>query len=102
MKHSVNWITLRDISSPGELADVSKSVVTAVRNGGLIQVTPSDTLFSSPLDILQIAPDGPWPDYLELHFKEPQTTKRFRLVAETYHGAGGRWEVAVDPPAGGN
>ena len=37
--------------------------------------------------------NGPWPDYLEYYFEEPSTGRRFRLVCETYHGYGGKWEI---------
>ncbi len=93
-----SWKTPREISSPGELADVIRSVTEAVRAGDLRAVTPSNTPFGAAVDIQQIAPEGPWPDYLELHFEDTQTGECFRLVAETYHGAGGFWDLADEPP----
>jgi len=41
--------------------------------------------------INQIADEGPWPDYIELRFKQVPDGKRFKLSVETYHGAGGSW-----------
>lgn len=42
--------------------------------------------------------NGPWPDYLEYYFEEPSTGRCFRLVCETYHGYGGKWEVCDHKP----
>lgn len=86
------WMTPRQINSPGDLADVIKVVSDAVRAGELNQITPGGAPFATHEDIRRIVPGGPWPDYLELHFQDVRTGKRFTLVAETFHGAGGRWE----------
>lgn len=98
MSSRKSWMTPREIRSPGELAEVIRSVAEAVRAGDLRAVTPSNPPLIAAIDIRQIAPEGPWPDYLELHFEDAQTGERFRLVAETYHGAGGLWELADEPP----
>lgn len=92
-----SWMTPREINSPGELAEVIRSLTAAVRAGELRAVAPSNPSFGVAIDIRQIAPEGPWPDYLELHFEGTQTGERFRLVVETYHGAGGRWELSEPP-----
>ena len=83
----------REIRSPEELADVLRAVTKAVRAGDLRVMTSGDSPFGEAVDIRQIAPEGPWPDYLELHFQRTQTGERFRLVAETFHGVGGHWEL---------
>lgn len=92
-----NWMVPREIESPGDLADVIRTVASAVRDDDLRQITPGTAPFGRVIDIRQIAPEGPWPDYLELLFEDARTGKRFRLVAETYHGAGGLWEIADEP-----
>ena len=44
--------------------------------------------------ISKIPDDGPWPDYIEMHFEDAKSGERYRLSVETYHGAGGSWERA--------
>lgn len=99
MTRRTNCMVPREIHSPGDLADVIRCLASAVRNGDMRQVTPSTTPFATPVDIMAIAPEGPWPDYLELHFEGTQIGNRFSLVAETYHGVGGRWGLSDKPPA---
>lgn len=94
MTPRAKWMVPREIHSPGDLADMIRSLASAIRDGDLRQVTPRTAPFGTPVDFMSIAPEGPWPDYLEFHFEDSQTGKRFKLVAETYHGAGGRWELA--------
>lgn len=60
----------------------------AVAEGALQQYTPSD----APFALNEMEPAGPWPDYLEAWFRDPTSGRRYRLVAETFHGSGGRWE----------
>ena len=93
-------MTPREIRSPGDLADVIRRVAEAVRAGDLLPFKPAKPppLLGIETDIRKLDAEGPWPDYLELHFKDVRTGQRFRLVAETYHGAGGHWEL-VDAPA---
>jgi hypothetical protein len=86
------WRASRQIRSPADLADVIRDVAEAVRVGDLKQVTLKDAPVPAVESVDQLAADGPWPDYLELHFQDTRSGRRFRLVAETYHGAGGRWE----------
>ncbi|MCC7124476.1 MAG: hypothetical protein IT178_06495 [Acidobacteria bacterium] len=66
-------------------------VAQAVRDGDLRQVASGATVFGADEDILAIVPEGPWPDYLKLHFVDTRTGMRFKLTVETYHGSGGSW-----------
>ncbi|MEZ5988368.1 MAG: hypothetical protein R3F30_04465 [Planctomycetota bacterium] len=94
MKPEENWMTPRQIDSPDDLAEVVRAVAEAVAVGDLRQINANDLPFSTSDDIRRINSTGPWPDYLELHFEEVRTGTRYRLVVETYHGTGGRWERA--------
>ena len=92
MTQRTRWDTPRDLDSRDDLANLLGEVKEAVRNGELHQITLPGAPFATKEDVQKLLPGGPWPDYLELHFEDRQTGKRYRLVAETYHGRGGRWE----------
>lgn len=92
MKPTASWRDMRTLNSPADLADLIDNIAEAVRTGELRQVTPPGAPFVTTDDIRDIPARGPWPDYLELHFEDSQTCERYRLIAETYHGCGGRWE----------
>ncbi len=70
-----------------------KALAEAVDRGNLGQLFPGTGSFTTAEDVRKIPAEGPWPDYLELHFEETGTGKRYRLVVETYHGTGGVWET---------
>jgi hypothetical protein len=80
-----------EIRSPGELSKIIAAAKTAVETGDLRPVKTTESPFAT--DISEVGADGPWPDYLELHF-EDRAGRRYKLVVETYHGAGGSWEPA--------
>lgn len=77
------------IASPKELAEVVQTVSRLVVEGVLVQRKVAGAVFEAP-DIADIPVDGPWPDYIDLLFEGPGG-KRYRLLAETYHGTGGSW-----------
>jgi hypothetical protein len=77
------------ISTPARLAEVIREIKRYLGNGELRQVSRPSASFSTE-DVSRIPEAGPWPDYLEAHFEDRQG-KRYRLTAETYHGAGGSW-----------
>ncbi len=86
------WSEPRRIDSPGDLADLLEELAKAVEEGRLHQVRPGDAAFATWQDVRKLPRNGPWPDYLELHFREAATGRRYKLSVETYHGAGGKWE----------
>ena len=81
------------ISSPEQLVEVLRAAKACVSSGTLRQVTPPDAPFAVE-DLSSVPDEGPWPDYVEAYFEDPQG-KRYRLTVETYHGAGGAWEIVV-------
>jgi hypothetical protein len=93
MNERSKWASSRDLNSPAELADAIRIVADAVRSGELRPLVRTDTPRWEACDIRQLAPTGPWPDYLEMSFEEVATGERFMLTAENFHGTGGRWEA---------
>jgi hypothetical protein len=93
MTTAPKWDLPRRINIPGSLADLIRALAAAVRAGELSQIVLAGEPFATMEDIRKLPPDGPWPDYLELYFQDPHTGKRYRLMAETYHGSGGTWEL---------
>lgn len=92
----MNWNETHRIESSDDLASLIKEISQAVREGKLKQVSSSGNTFATQEDIFNISPNGPWPDYLELFFKDPRTGEQYRLIAETYHGRGGTWAKIHD------
>jgi hypothetical protein len=80
-----------EIRSPSDLEKVVRVVKANLADGTLASEPPTaDAVVQMPpFDGLQ--PSGPWPDYLEYVFCCTHCGQGFRLDAETYHGAGGRW-----------
>ena len=75
------------------LSALLRELSSAVAAGTLEQLRADE----SPLelaDLSGIPDDGPWPDYLELHFRDQGSGRRYRLEVETYHGSGGSWGPA--------
>ena len=95
MIQRTRWDAPRELDSPGRLANLLEEVKEAVRAGELIQITLPGSPFATKESVQHLLPGGPWPDYLELYFEDSRTGKRYRLVAETYHGRGGRWEDVI-------
>lgn len=79
-----------EIRSPQEFIEVLRRVRSALASGSLCQFKPVDAPFAMD-DITVVNDAGPWPDYVEAYFEDPATRARYKLTAETYHGAGGRW-----------
>jgi len=77
------------ISSPTELTEILRNAKQCIADGTLQQIKPGNAPFA--VDDLTVVPDeGPWPDYLEAHFVD-HNGRRYKLIVETYHGAGGSW-----------
>lgn len=84
------------IRTRGQLSGILRDLKRAVSDGDLSPVEPAIPLFSVECSLIDIPEDGPWPDYFELYFQEPSTGERYKLSAETYHGAGGDWGKDLD------
>lgn len=75
------------IRSPRELSETLRVAADHVADGTLAELHGP-----GPAVRLQDLPvEGPWPDHVEHTFACTRCGGRFRLTAETYHGAGGRW-----------
>jgi hypothetical protein len=81
----------RKIETPGELAALLREIKAAIAAGILEQIRPDPSPFATDAAISDVADNGPWPDYMEMRFRVPGTAVRYKLAAETYHGAGGTW-----------
>lgn len=81
-----------EIHTPGQLAQAIRVVRGNLADGTLVEASPDAR---DAFDSLQER--GPWPDYIEHEFNCSRCGQRFRLVAEAYHGAGGRWEPIAEP-----
>ena len=77
------------IRSPGELAKAIRVVQGNLSDGTLEEI---EGLGSSNAPFLSdVSEHGPWPDHMEYHFKCVWCGSRYKLTAETFHGAGGSW-----------
>lgn len=81
----------RMIQTPRELTLLLQELKQILIHGQLEQVLSSTFPFGTNASLLEIPDEGPWPDYLELHFQVPFLGKRYMLSVETYHGMGGSW-----------
>ena len=79
------------ISTPADLVAVLQQVKTHITRGRLRQLTVGDP--SSPA-MSDLPEAGPWPDLIDMSF-EDNAGRRYRLVAETYHGRGGSWTASA-------
>jgi len=81
----------RRITTPAELGTLLRELKEAVAAGVLEQIRFDPSQFATDAPISDFADNGPWPDYIQLHFRVRATGTRYKLAAETYHGAGGTW-----------
>jgi hypothetical protein len=80
------------IRSPGELRTLILKLKKSVASGEMQQCWPADAPFVTEIKVSDVNENGPWPaDYIEWYFLSASDMKRYKLSAETYHGAGGRW-----------
>ena len=79
------------IRTPADLSRSLRLVRASLADGTLVEepATADRALYTSAMR--DLPDDGPWPDYVELRFRCRTCGSRFKLTAETYHGAGGRW-----------
>lgn len=81
----------KSIHTPAELSVILRELKQAVASGELEPTEPSVPSFATDATLSDIPEDGPWPDYIELHFRAPNTGQHYKLSVETYHGTGGAW-----------
>ena len=78
------------LSSPHELFDLVGQIHEIIAQGTIEFVEGNCSLD-------EIAPNKPWPaDYIECFFRCASCGHRFWLHVETYHGAGGAWEMLTE------
>lgn len=83
----------RELRTPADLADTLRDLKAAVLTKELVQIRPDLSPFATNMPVEDIDADGPWPDYIELRFRDPSNGTIYRLSVETYHGGGGAWEI---------
>lgn len=81
----------RSIRTPADLVSLLREIKAAVSAGILEQIRPDSSPFAIDTAIADFAEQGPWPDYIEVRFLVRGAGTRYKLAAETYHGAGGTW-----------
>lgn len=77
------------VTSPQDLVCVLRRLRELVAAGALVPMKPSDTDFPS-VHLADISDDGPWPDFLDMRFKN-LAGRCYRLSVETFRGTGGAW-----------
>lgn len=80
------------IESRQQLTDMLSLIQKLVYDSELEQIWFPNNQFASKEDVSSVDANGPWPDYLEMYFKELKSNKTFKLSVETFHGAGGELE----------
>jgi hypothetical protein len=77
------------VSSPQDLASILRRLRELVASGALVPVNSSSTDFPTA-QFADVSDDGPWPDYLDIRFRN-RVGQYYRLSVETFHGTGGSW-----------
>ncbi len=72
-------------------SDLKKAIRIAKENiaDNTLQLLEEEK-WKTPFD--KVTPEGGWDDLVSYVFKCNSCGKRFELIAETYHGAGGHWK----------
>ena len=94
------WRQTWSITQPGQLEDVLAILGQAVRKGELEEVESLGGPPVGPQRLGDFEVTGPWPDVIHLQFRDRETQVRYRLLCETFHGAGGRLEAFEGPNEG--
>jgi hypothetical protein len=79
-----------EVERPSDLEMVLRIVQANLQDGTIVPALLPGSILP-PTAIETLNPAGPWPDVIESGFRCSQCGQRFRLGAETYHGAGGSW-----------
>lgn len=82
-----------EIRSPAALAKAIRIVKANLGDGTLTLEPAGPAVLASMPPFADLPPEGPWPDCFEFHFRCAHCGQKFRLDAETYHGAGGQWRT---------
>lgn len=80
------------IAKPAELKHWLKQLRDLVQRGEL-RHRETKSIVATEQSVLEIEIDGPWPDYIEWEFETEDGERRYRFAVETYHGAGGTWQL---------
>lgn len=71
----------QEIRSPGELESILETLLLAIQK----------------LDLQIVSGDLQWSDHIDCLMKCATCGQQFELTCETYHGAGGKWQVLNRP-----
>ena len=86
----------RPIRSPTELRTLITKLKKSVASGEMQQCWPADAPFATDIKISDVNENDSWPaDYIEWYFFLTENKKLYKLSVDTYHGAGGHWEVIM-------
>lgn len=80
-----------EIQTPGDLEMVLRVLKANVVDGTIQQDPAAPGRIMPPVDVVSLPEEGPWPDIVEETFRCRSCDQEFRLEAETFHGAGGKW-----------
>jgi len=79
------------IQTPRDLEMILRVVKANLKDQTIVQQSAHLANVMPPITVASLNETGSWPDVLAEHFLCSSCAQRFRLEAETYHGAGGRW-----------
>jgi len=95
-RHDSHYILAREyqITTPDDLKNIIEMIRANLANKVIVEEDywPTGQLCFSQPSFSSLPADGPWPDYFEYYFRCVSCGSLFRLVVETYHGTGGKWE----------
>jgi hypothetical protein len=77
------------ISSPADLSAILAMIRASVSGGHLTEAHRQGCAVTRS-DVADLPAGGPWPDVVDAVFRD-RAGRRYRLLVETYHGAGGSW-----------
>ena len=79
----------KTITNEAEFHEILKKICSEIDNGLLEQCLGFDDFLCTKEDIHKFVSERKYPDYIRLYFKEIETSHKFLLEVETYHGIGG-------------
>ena len=80
------------IESKKEFCVIPIMIQRIMKTAKVEQVWVPNSPFASKENVSSIAVDGPWPDYLEMYFRELGLKRLFKSSVEIFHSAGGELE----------
>jgi hypothetical protein len=79
------------IESLGRFRTVIREIQGSIEAGLLIQDFGPGLFNAAGVAINDLGSNGPWPDIVDMYFKDADGGQRYRLFVEVYRGGGGTW-----------